>query len=496
MSVAVVQATPEEDLPPGSVVPQAESHGGPLRRLWPELRWYRYVLFASAALSGLGMVCDILLPVLTARIVDGPVAHRDFGAIWHPLLVVAGLSAAGTTTAWARRWIVGRPASRIEVELRAKLFAHLQVLSVGVHDGMESGQLTSRAITDMSTLRRFLANVARSLLSLSGTLWIGLALLFVFSWRIGLVQLIIAVPLVVLSLRFEQGYGRASRRAQDASGDLATLVEETAQGIRVLKAFGRGAWFGQRFRRRSDTLRTLELAKIWLAARLWAVLNALSALGIAAALAIGGYLFTRHVMSLGTLVAGITLSTYLQWPIMGFGFLLAELNQARTAAERYWEVIDTRVDITDPAEPVTMARPLRGELCFEDVRFGFPDGKHDLLRHISLRVRPGETVAVVGATGSGKSALLGLVPRLFDVRAGAVSIDGVDIRTLRLAELRSSRSRSRIRCCSRRAWGKMSPSAIRRPRRSRSARCSRSPARTNSSTTCRGECVPASGSRV
>jgi ATP-binding cassette subfamily B protein len=122
---------------------------------------------------------------------------------------------------------------------------------------------------------------------------------------------------------------------------------------------------------------------------------------------------------------------------MGLGFLLAELNHARTAAQRYWEVFDTPVDITDPADPVPRPRPLRGELCFDDVVFRFPDAEADLLQHISLRLHPGETVAVVGATGSGKSALLGLVPRLFDVHSGAVRIDGVDIRALRLADLRS-----------------------------------------------------------
>jgi ATP-binding cassette subfamily B protein len=410
---------------------------GSLRRLWPEIRPYRAALFGSAVLSGLGMLCDIALPFVTARIVDGPVAQRDFGGIWVPIGLVVGLAVLSTVTSWWRRWIIAAPASRLEVSLRGKLFQRLQVLSVGVHDGMESGQLTSRAITDMSTLRRFFAFVAPSLLSLSATLGVGVALLFVLSWQIGLIELLIAVPLVLLALQFEQGYGRASRRAQDQSGHLATTVEESAQGIRVLKAFGRGPWFGRRFRAEARELQTLELAKVRLAARLWTALNTLSALGIAAALAIGGYLLTEQAMTVGALVAGITLTTYLQWPIMGFGFLLAEMNHARTAAQRFWEVIDTPVEITDPEHPVPAPQPLRGELRFERVRFRFPDAERDLLHDISLHVRPGETVAVVGATGSGKSALLGLVPRLFDVAAGAVTIDGIDVRSLRLSDLRS-----------------------------------------------------------
>ncbi|MBF6173408.1 ABC transporter ATP-binding protein [Nocardia blacklockiae] len=383
------------------------------------------------------MLCDLLVPVLTAHIVDGPVARGDFAGVWWPVLVVTVLSLISTVTSWSRRWIIARPAAQLEVGLRARLFRRLQILSVGVHDGMESGQLTSRAITDMSTLRRYFAFVAPSLVALSMSVAAGVLILFAFAWQIGVVELLVAVPLVLLALRFEQEYGRASRRAQDQSGDLATTVEESAQGIRVLKAFGRGLWFGGRFRRQARELQRLEMHKVRLAARLWTALNTVSMLSIAATLAIGAYLLTRDTMTLGTLVAGITLATYLQWPIMGMGFLLAELNQARTAAERYWEIIDTPVTITDPARPVPAPRPLRGELRFESVRFRFPDAERDLLQDVSLHIRPGETVALVGATGSGKSAVLGLVPRLFDVSAGAVTIDGVDIRALRLAELRS-----------------------------------------------------------
>ncbi|MFI5778616.1 ABC transporter ATP-binding protein [Nocardia sp. NPDC051570] len=438
MSIALAGASSDTEADSiRSPEPSRAPRSGPLSRLWPDIRSYRYALFASATLSWIGMLCDIGLPLLTGHIVDGPVAHRDFAGVWWPIAIVTVLGVISTCTAWSRRWIIARPAARLEVDLRGKLFRRLQTLSVGAHDGMESGQLTSRAITDMSTLRRYFAFVAPSLVSLIGGLVVGLGLLFVFSWQIGLVQSAIAVPLVLLSLRFEEEYGRASRRAQDQSGDLATTVEESAQGIRVLKAFGRGPWFGQRFRRQSLVLQNLEMDKVRLAARLWTALNLLSGLGIAAALAIGGYLLVQQAMTLGTLVAGITLATFLQWPIMGLGFLLAELNHARTAAERYWEIIDTPITILDPRHPVPLPRSLRGELRFENVRFRFPDAEHDLLHDVSLRIRPGETVAVVGATGSGKSALLGLVPRLFDVSAGAVTVDGVDLRDLPLAELRT-----------------------------------------------------------
>ncbi|WP_307613128.1 ABC transporter ATP-binding protein [Nocardia vermiculata] len=410
---------------------------GSLRRLWSRMRPYRAALFISAALSGVGMLCDIALPLITGKIVDGPIAHRDFGGIWVPTVLIVLVSALNVFASWWRRRVVAAPASELEVSLRAELFGRLQVLPVGVHDGMESGQLTSRAITDMSTLRRFFAFVAPSILGLGATLGVGVLVLFALSWQVGLIELVIAVPLVLVARQFQRGYARASRTAQDQSGHLATTVEESAQGIRVLKAFGRGPWFGHRFRQQALGLQDLELYKVRLVARLWTALNTLSAIGIAAALAMGGYLVAQQTMTIGALVAGITLTTILQWPIIGVGFLLAETNHARTAAQRFWEVIDTPVEIADPVRPLAPPDPLRGELCFEHVRFRFPDAEHDLLHDISLRIAPGETVALVGATGSGKSALLGLVPRLFDVSGGAVCIDGLDVRSMRLADLRS-----------------------------------------------------------
>ncbi|WP_233608229.1 ABC transporter ATP-binding protein [Nocardia stercoris] len=409
---------------------------GALRRMGPLVRPYRHIFLGALLLSGVGMVCDILTPVLTAAIVDGPIAHRDAGALALPVSGVAVLAGCSAVSSWWRRRIIAAPAAELEVGLRAKLFRRLQVLSVGAHDGLESGQLTSRAVTDLSMLRRFFAFGAPTLLALGATVILGVLVLFLFSWQIGVVESLVAVPLVALATRFEKSYGRAARRAQDKSGDLATIVEESAQGIRVLKAFGRGPWFGRRFEREAEALRGLQLEITGLAARLWTALNLLSALGIAAALAVGGYLETRHQMTIGTLVAGITLATFLQWPIMGFGFLLAEMNQARAAAERYWEIIDTPLDIEDPERPVPPPAPLRGELRFENVSFCFPDADYELLKDVSLALRPGEIVAVVGATGSGKSALLALVPRLYDVTGGAVTVAGVDVRSLRTAELR------------------------------------------------------------
>jgi ATP-binding cassette subfamily B protein len=184
-------------------------------------------------------------------------------------------------------------------------------------------------------------------------------------------------------------------------------------------------------------LRLTELRKVRLSAALWSSMQLLPQLSMAFVIGYGGYAVTTHQMTVGTLVAGITLATFLQWPIAWTGYLLAEFNNARTAADRYWEILDTPLDIVDPPNPASLPAPVRGELRLENVRFRFPEGDRDVLHDVSLVLRPGEIVALVGATGTGKTALLNLIPRLYNRTGGRITLDGVDIAELRPAQLRS-----------------------------------------------------------
>ncbi|MEV6431755.1 ABC transporter ATP-binding protein [Nocardia sp. NPDC051463] len=408
-----------------------------LRRFLPYLRPYRAALIGATTLAILATLTAIVIPLLIARIIDGPIAHRDFSGAILPVLAVLTLGLLEALGVWGRRWLVSTPATHFEITMRATIFRKLQSLAIGRHDAWESGQLLSRAIDDLATLRRFVAFAGPFLVLHFVIIPVGLLVLCVLSWQIGLIFGIISVPLVYICTRFVRRYEVASRRSQDQSGDLATTAEESAQGIRVLKALGRGVFFGGRFTTQSRQLQQTEMLKVRLDATLWSAMMSLPQLAIAFALGYGGYAVAHGTMTLGTLVAAITLSTFLQWPIIWTGFLLAELNDSRTAADRYWEIIDTPVDITDPVDPVQLPARIAGELTLDRVRFAFPDAKGDVLHDVSLKVRPGETVALVGATGSGKTALLNLIPRLYDVSDGVITIDGIDISAMRVSDLRS-----------------------------------------------------------
>lgn len=409
-----------------------------LARFWPHIKPFRALLFGSIVLSVLATLTGIVIPLVTQHIVDGPIAAGDFAGLWWPALLVLGLGGLDAVGVWGRRHLMARPSSAFETTMRALLFRKLQALSIGVHDGWDSGQLLSRAVTDLSTLRRFVAFAAPFLVINSVTVLVGFAVLMTVNWRFGLIQLVVAIPLLFFCIRFERLYRVAARRAQDQAGDVATTVEESVQGIRVLKAFGRSAHLGALFTGQSAELRRTELVKVRYGATLWAAINGLPPIALAAMLAVGVHSVVDGSMTLGALVAGITLATFLQWPIEAFGYLLAELNNARTAADRYWEIIDAPVDIHEPTRPVELPDPVQGTLQFDHVGFAFPDADRTQLRDVHLTVEHGETVALVGATGSGKTAMLNLVPRLYDVTAGSITIDGIDIRSLRLPDLRST----------------------------------------------------------
>lgn len=412
-----------------------------LIRLWPFIRPEARSLVMSAVLALAAMVCGLVIPLIVQRIVDGPIADRNLSGLWGPgaLLVLAG---AGEAVLFGlRRWLAARPCTRIQAVMRQQIYDRLQALPVAYHDGIGSGQLLSRAVSDLSTIRLFVGFGAIFLVVNALTFLIGLGILFSLSWLLALVVLAQAVPLIVICARYESHYKLLARRAQDQVGDIATTVEESILGVRILKSFGRSAHLGREFFQQASELRSTEIAKARMIAKLWATIIVLPELALGVCLLLGVDQVADGAMSAGTLVAFFTVAMILRWPIDSLGWLLSNLNDAASAAERYFEVMDAPVTITSPAHPVTLpAGTGAGALTFADVHFHFPDAadRPDVLAGVDLHLEPGVTVAVVGATGSGKTALTSLVNRMYDVTGGKVLLDGVDVRDLELSALRSA----------------------------------------------------------
>lgn len=394
---------------------------------------------ALGALSALAAaLIALMIPIALEWIVGGPIASGETSAVVWGALAVLGLGLLEALMVYTRRWLVLGPATFVEYDIRRTFYARLQHLPVAFHDRWQSGQLLSRMMQDISLIRRWLAFGLILLVVNVLTVVIGAVLLFQWHWALALVFVASGIPLWIQGFLFERDYGTLTRLSQDQQGDLATSVEESVHGIRVLKAFGRGPHALRRFTRQAETLRDTEMRKAGSIARVdfWLVL--MPELAFAVSLVMGIWLASLGQIGVDQLFAYFMMAAILRWPIESIGFLFAFMMDARTATDRVFEVFDAQNTITDPDHPVELTRP-EGALAFEGVHFRYQDAgsaEPDLLNGIDLHVRPGETMALVGLTGSGKTTLTTLPTRLYDVTGGRVTIDGVDVRDLRLVELR------------------------------------------------------------
>lgn len=432
-------AAPAIAPPPKRVKPSSD-----LWRMLPYLlpyrgRWIIMIVIALASLAA-----TISIPLMTKAVIDGPVRHQDQQGLW---LVGAAAMGVGITEAvlwFIRRWLVARATMGVEADVRKQLYARLQILPMSFHGQWQSGQLLSRIMNDLSTIRRFSSFGLIFLMLNVLQIVIVTAILLAMYWPLGVVVLVSIVPITLTVLHFQQEYTRLSRLAQDQAGHVATHVEEAALGLRVVKSFGREDYVYQRFDDQLSGLYDTQVSRVSVSAKFWTLLEVIPNLTLIIVLGFGAYAAGHNHVTMGTLVAFITMMLSLVWPIASLGFLLSMTQESFTAANRIAEIFDAPLEITDGPRDQT---PRGGRLELVDVGFRFPDsedrekpGGEDtwILRHVNVTVEPGETLALVGATGSGKSVLVGLLSRLYDVSEGEIRIDAQDIRELSLTALRQA----------------------------------------------------------
>ncbi|UOE43357.1 ABC transporter ATP-binding protein [Agromyces larvae] len=449
-----------------------------LVRLYPLSREVVPRLALGLTTAVLASAVALAIPQVLQWIVNGPLfADSDPVALWWGVGIVLALGIAEAALLTARRQLVLAPGTKLEAKLRVRLYAHLTELPVAFHDEWGSGQLLSRSMSDIRRFRRWISFGMIMICVNAITIAIGTALMFASSWLLGVIYAAAALPVLVMSFRFRRRYRIASRLAQDQAGDLATVVEESVRGIRVLKAFGRGRDALDSFAARADELRETELSKSRSLSTVSMLLTLLPEAALAVALVVGAFLVADGDLTVGALVAFFATAALVNGPLGRLGEQFAMSMDAKAAIDRYFEVLDVPNTILDPAEgerqsldapigmepsdstdasintdasnstdvsDVSTARSGRVErgirLEFADVRFRYPDAPPeapDLLDGVDLVVEPGETLALVALTGGGKSTLAQLVPRLYDVTGGAVRVGGIDVRHLDRLTLRT-----------------------------------------------------------
>ncbi|WP_369131668.1 ABC transporter ATP-binding protein [Modestobacter sp. I12A-02662] len=423
----------ETAAPPGRVRGRLSA----LARLWPFARPYRGLLLLTFLGALLATLAQLVVPLVTEAVVDGPIADGDRAGLV-PLLALAlvfGLAEAALF--FLRRWAMNVSCLQIERDLRDTLYRRLQRLPVAFHDGWSSGQLLSRATSDVTTVRRFVGFGAVFLVVNLVTCVVVSAMLVLAHWPLGVAVLATSLPLVLVGSRWEARYNEQSRRVQDEQGDLATDVEEAVQGVRVVRSLGRSGLVFGRYDRKAVRLRELELGKVRTLALIWCLFEFHPQVTLAVILVGGSLAVGSGALTVGGLVGFVALFTVLLWPILSLGFLLAQAQETASACDRIGELLDAPLTVTD--RPGAVPRPVGtpARLRFEHVGFRFPGAGSPVLTDVDLEVAPGETVALVGATGSGKTTMTSLVARLQDVTGGRVTLDGHDVRDLPLAQLRS-----------------------------------------------------------
>ncbi|MGJ6965814.1 ABC transporter ATP-binding protein [Streptosporangium sp. G11] len=296
-------------------LPSRRAGAGSLWRLKSYLRPYVARLLFIWVLSFGAVAIGITVPLIGKEIIDGPVARGDTGAVPPLALLALGLGVVEALLVFLRRWLLAAAVLGLETAIRDDLYGHLQRLPMGFHASWQSGQLLSRATTDLSTIRRFLGFGLLFLVLTTVQIATVTGLLLHMYWPLGLLVVASAVPIVFTTLRFERKYITISRRVQDEQGDLATVVEESAAGIRTIKAFGRGPYVSGIFEEGALKVFRTSMEKVGLSARFFTFLEVIPNITLALVLLLGALAVGSGTLTLGTLVAFATLMLQLVWPV-------------------------------------------------------------------------------------------------------------------------------------------------------------------------------------
>jgi ATP-binding cassette subfamily B protein len=394
-------------------------------------------VLAGVVLGLVWSAARVVAPLLVRGAVDHGIEADDTTALlrWTALLGLVGLVQALATG--IRRYAAFRVARRAETDLRDRLFAHLQGLHFAYHDQAQTGQLMSRANTDLNQVQAFLVMIPLTLSNAATVIAVVLVLL-----SIDPLLTLLAVgtlPIVnVVAKRFGQRIHPEMMAIQAESAELAAVVEETVSGVRVVKGFGAEPMQRRRFGVEADDVYDASMRATMVRARFWPILELLPNLGLIAVLGYGGHRVLDGSMSIGTLIAFNVYVVMLIWPLRMLGMILAQAQRAVASSERVHEVLAAEPVVVDPPHPVPLpsngSAPI-GAVRFDGVSFRYPGGAAPVLDAFDLAVAPGESVALVGGTGSGKSTVARLLPRFYDVDAGSVAIDGIDVRRLAVHDL-------------------------------------------------------------
>ncbi len=417
-------------------MPEVPRHRTTFRRLLGFLRPYKWSLVVSSLLAVGSQLAAIAITFLIRAAINGPLTDGSLDGLWLIVALVLGIGLVKSALMLGRRLIAGRQALGVEFDMRNALYAKLVRQSFGFFDRNQTGQLMSRATVDLQAVRFFLGYGLIFFFQHIVTVVVVTTVLFIVDWQLALVALWIMPVLIALAYRYSRVSHPILREVQQKMADVATVSEENIVGVHVVKSFAQEDRERERFADSSEavfrqTVKANKQRSIYVP-----MMAFLPLLAQAAVLLVGGRMVVSGSLSLGAFIQFNVLVLMLVMPLRMLGMWIGQAQRATASGERIFQVIDEPEDIVDSPDAVELPAG-RGLVRYEHVTFGY-DPERPVLHEIDLELEPGRTVALIGHTGSGKTTLASLVPRFYDVTEGRVTVDGVDVRDVRLDSLRSA----------------------------------------------------------
>ncbi len=379
---------------------------------------------------------NLYSPQLLQRVIDQGITPRNLNIVLTASLLLLGVAIVRALCTFTSNYWSEKASQGAAYDMRNTIFSRLERLSFSYYDKAQTGQLMTRVTSDVEAVRTFTGTNLVQLLNAIVLLVGSATILLATNWRLGLIALTIVPAIALVFFFFLRRISPRFRLVQQKLGNLNTILQENLAGVRVIKAFVREPYELKRYRAANDDLLSENLFVVRGTSLSFPLIFLFANLGTLAVIWFGGNEVIGGSLTIGQLVAFNSYLSFLLMPVFILGGTLTAISQSSASARRVFEVVDAPVDVTDRPNAVALP-PIKGEVSFKDVDFRYVGSDNLTLQQITFTSRPGQTVAILGKTGSGKSTIINLIPRFYDVTAGSISIDGHDIRDVTLSSLRS-----------------------------------------------------------
>lgn len=400
---------------------------------------WRYKLLTIVPLCAMiaAMIIDMLNPYLAKIFVDDVVGKKQTELLATVLLGLAVIAILRSILAYVREYLFDKLSSKVAIDLRRDLFGHIQKLPFSFFDGSSTGELMSRMTGDIDNIWKAISFGIGLFIDNALYFLVASVILFSLNWKLTLASLITMPIIAFLAVKLEKSVGEAYEKLSDQGVVLNTTAQENIAGVRLVKAFGREKHEILKFLNHNKENYKLSVNQAGIWGKYHPVIEFMGNVAIILVVSFGGFLVIGKDISIGMLVAFNGYIWMLIWPMRMLGFLTNNIAQASASAKKIFKIIDIEPEIKDPVNPVEL-NEMKGNICFEDVSFKYNESC--VLKNININAKSGSTIAIMGTTGSGKSSIINLIGRYYDVAEGRITIDGIDVKDLKLSDIRDNMS--------------------------------------------------------